>query len=116
MDAIREAMGLPAVDKVKNRKYKEDIIDPIENAIEEIETALQQVPEADGCQFTLTPYGTDTTNINEWLDGFLVIGLEGKFAETFIRIATNREAQKAKQEAATRRAKAMLAAKKESDK
>lgn len=91
LDAVRANIGLPAVDEVKNRKYKQYIIDPIEKAIEEIEEALRTVPEAKEYGFTITPYGTDTNNINKWLDGYLEIGLRGDFAETFIRIATKAE-------------------------
>lgn len=91
LDAVRENLGLPSVDEVKNRKYKEKIIDPIEAAIEEVEKALQNLPEAKDEGFTITPYGTDTSNINEWLNGYLQIGLSGKFAEPFTQLATKTE-------------------------
>ena len=91
LEAVRENLGLPSVDDVKNRKYRQFIIEPIEKAIEETEEALQTVPEAKEYGFTITPHGTDTSNINEWLQGYLEIGLKGDFAETFVRLATKAE-------------------------
>lgn len=98
LEAVRENLGLPSVDDVKNRKYRQYIIEPIEKAIEEIEEALQTVPEAKEYGFTITPYGTDTSNINEWLKGYLEIGLNGDFAETFVRLATKAEKDRAQWE------------------
>lgn len=91
LESVRENLGLPSVDDVKNRKYRQYIIEPIERAIEETEEALQAVPEAKEYGFTITPYGTNTTNINKWLEGYLEIGLNGDFAETFVRIAAKAE-------------------------
>ena len=91
LETIREYLGLPSVDEVKNRKYRQFIIEPIEKAIEETEEALLSVPEAKKYSFTITPYGTDTSNINEWLQGYLEIGLNGNFAETFVKIAEKAE-------------------------
>lgn len=91
LESIRENLGLPSVDEVKNRKYRQFIIEPIEKAIEETEEALLSVPEAKEYGFTITPVGTETSSIEEWLHGYLEIGLKGDFAETFIRLATNAE-------------------------
>ena len=91
LDNVRENLGLPSVDEVNNRKYRQFIIDPIEKAIEEVEETLQNVPEAKEYGFTITPHGTDTNKIEEWLQGYLEIGLKGDFAETFIRLATKAE-------------------------
>ena len=116
LDAIRENLGLPSPEDVKNRKYKQYIIDPIEAAIEEIETALRTVPEAQEYGFTITPVGTDTSNINQWLEGYLEIGLKGDFAETFIKIASKAEADQAKWEKAKTAELAKMAAKKDAEK
>ena len=91
LDLIRENLGLPAPEDVKNSKYIQYIIEPIEKAIEETEEALRNVPEAKEYGFTITPYTGDTSNIKKWLEGYLEIGLNGDFAETFIRIATKAE-------------------------
>lgn len=91
LEAVRENLGLPSVDEVKNRKYRQFIIEPIEKAIEEIEEALVNVPEAKEYGFTITPHKTETNNIKEWLQGYLEIGLNGDFAETYIQIATKAE-------------------------
>lgn len=95
LENVRENLGLPAPDEVNNRKYRQFIIEPIENAIEETEEALQNVPEAKEYGFTITPCGTDTSNIREWLQGYLEIGLNGDFAETFIRLAAKAEKDRA---------------------
>lgn len=91
LEAVRENLGLPAPKEVKNSKYKQFIIEPIEAAIEEIEEAAKAAPEAKEYGFTITPVGTDTSNIYKWLEGYLEIGLNGDFAETFVRIATKAE-------------------------
>ncbi len=91
LEAVREYLGLPAPEDVNNRKYRQYIIEPIEKAIEETEEALRKVPEAAEYGFTITPYGTDTSNIRQWLQGYLEIGLKGDFAETFTRLATKAE-------------------------
>lgn len=98
LEAIRENLGLPAPEDVNNRKYRQYIIEPIEKAVEETEEALRNVPEAKEYGFTLTPYGTDTSNINKWLQGYLEIGLNGDFAETFVRIAKKAEKDRAQWE------------------
>lgn len=95
LENVRENLGLPSVDEVNNRKYRQFIIEPIEKAIEEVEEALLSVPEAKEYGFTITPCGTDTSNIREWLQGYLEIGLNGDFAETFIRLATKAEKDRA---------------------
>lgn len=91
LEVIREYLGLPAPKQVKNRKYKQYIIDPIEKAIEDIERKIMTIPEAQGGKFTITPYGTDTSNISEYLQGYLEIGLSGAFAETFIELSEDAE-------------------------
>ena len=91
LENIRENLGLPSIDEVKNRKYRQFIIEPIEKAIEEVEEALLSVPEAKEYGFTITPCGTDTSSIAEWLQGYLEIGLKGDFAETFVKLAEKAE-------------------------
>lgn len=119
LDAVRENLGLPVPEEVKNRRYREAIIEPIEAAIEEIETEANLHPETKDYAFTMTLARTETSKINEWLQGYLEIGLKRDFAETFVRIATEREEkqaqwEKAKQaELAKLEAKAEYAAKKE---
>ena len=113
LEAVRDNLGLPSVEEVKNRKYKQFIISPIEAAIEEIEEALEKVDEAQEYGFTITPHGTDTTNIKEWLEGYLEIGLRGDFAETFVRIATKAEQDREKWEKARQAQLAKIAARDE---
>lgn len=91
LDLIRENLGLPSPEDVKNSKYIQYIVEPIEKAIDEVEEALQNVPEAKEYGFTITPYTESPNNINKWLEGYLEIGLNGDFAETFVRIATKAE-------------------------
>ena len=113
LENIRENLGLPSPEEVKNRRYRQLIIDPIANAIEEIEDALQNVPEAKEYGFTITPYGTDTSSINEWLKGYLEIGLNGDFAETFIRLATKAEKDRTQWERVKQAELARIAAREE---
>ena len=96
LEAVRENLGFPSPEEVNNRKYRQFIMDPIEKAIEEIEEALLNEPEAKEYGFTITPVGTETSNIHEWLKGYLEIGLKGDFAETFIKIATKAEREREK--------------------
>ena len=113
LEAVREYLGLPAPEDVNNRKYRQYIIEPIEKAIEETEEALRKVPEAAEYGFTITPYGTDTSNIRQWLQGYLEIGLKGDFAETFIRLATKAEKDRAQWEKVKQAELARIAARAE---
>jgi hypothetical protein len=113
LEAVREFLGLPSVDDVNNRKYRQYIIKPIEKAIEKIEDALQSEPKVKEGDFTITPYGTDTSNIREWLQGYLEIGLKRDFAETFIRIATKAEKDRAQWEKVKQAELARIAARQE---
>ena len=113
LEAVRENLGLPSIAEVKNRKYRQFIIEPIEKAIEEVEEALQNVPEAKEYGFTITPHGTDTSNIKEWLQGYLEIGLNGDFAETFVRIAEKTERERSQWEKIKKAERAKIAAKEE---
>ena len=115
LDNVRENLGLPAPDEVKNRKYKQYIIEPIEAAIEEIEETAQKAPEAKEYGFTITPVGTDTSNIYKWLEGYLEIGLKGDFAETFIKLATKAEQDRERYNRIKTAELAKLAAKKEAE-
>lgn len=99
LESVREYLGLPDPAQVKNRKYRQYIIEPIEEAIEAIEEKLQTVPEAQGQAFTITPYGTETTNISDFLHGYLEIGLSGTFAQSFIDISEEAERSRKKWEA-----------------
>lgn len=113
LEKVRENLGLPSVEEVKHRKYRDNIIDPIETAIEEIEDALQNVPEAKECSFTITLYGTDTSNIREWLQGYLEIGLKGDFAETFVKLAEKAEQDRKQWERIKKAEQARIAARAE---
>lgn len=113
LEAVREYLGLPSVDEVNNRKHRQYIIEPIEKAIEEVEEALLNVPEAAEHGFTITPYGTDTSNIRQWLQGYLEIGLKGDFAETFVRLATKAEKDRAQWEKVKQAELARIAARAE---
>lgn len=113
LENVRENLGLPSVDEVKNRKYRQYIIEPIEKAIEEIEEAVQNVPEAKEYGFTITPHGTETSNIKQWLQGYLEIGLNGDFAKTFVQIATKAEKDREKWERIKTAERAKIAAREE---
>lgn len=116
LDAVRDYLGLLAPEDVKNRKHREKIINPIEAAIEEIEEAAKKEPEAQEYGFTITPRGTETTKIYEWLQGSLEIGLKKEFAERFIQIASEKDKKIKNMERAKLEAVARLEAKKENEK
>lgn len=113
LESVRDRLGLPPVDEVRNRKYRQYIINPIEEAIEEIEESLQNVPEAKEYNFTITPHTIDNGSIKKWLDGYLEIGLAGDFAETFIKIATKAEKDRKQWEKVKQAELARIAARKE---
>ena len=113
LENIRENLGLPSVDEVKNRKYRQFIIEPIEKAIEETEEALLSVPEAKEYGFTITPVGTETSSIEEWLQGYLEIGLNGDFAETFVKLAEKAEQERKQWERIKKAELAKIAARQE---
>lgn len=115
LDTVREQMGLPSVEQAGKNPGKL-IIKPIEDAITEIEDALQSVEEAKEYGFTITPVKTGTNKVNEWLQGYLEIGLSGKFAETFIQIATKAEREQEQWEKAKREQLARIAAREEAAK
>lgn len=115
LDTAREQMGLPSVEEAGKNPGKL-IIKPIEDAITEIEDALQSVEEAKEYGFTITPVKTGTNKVNEWLQGYLEIGLSGKFAETFVQIATKAEHEKEQWDKAKRAELARIAAKQETAK
>ena len=113
LEAIRENLGLPSPEDVQNRRYRQLIIEPIEKAIEETEEALRNVPEAKEYGFTITPVGTETSSIEEWLQGYLEIGLNGDFAETFVKLAEKAEQERKQWERIKKAELAKIAARQE---
>ena len=73
------------------RKFGQLIREPIEKAIADIEDLCAITPEAKDYALTITPVAKDTSNIFEWLTGYLEIGLNGDFAQKFADIATSNE-------------------------
>ena len=97
LENIRENLGLPFVEEVKNRKYKQFIFDPIENAVEEIEEAMRKRPEEENFKepsLTFSFHGTDTTKPKQWLAGFLEVGFNNELAQEFIRRAEKAEKER----------------------
>lgn len=91
MKAVAENLGLPPVDEVKNRRYRQQIRKPIEDAIEEIEERVAATPEAKGL-FSITPYVNDlTSSIDVWLDGYIEVKLGGDYADPFNKIASKQK-------------------------
>lgn len=113
LEAVRDNLGLPSPEDVKNSKYIQYIVEPIEKAIEETEEALRNVPEAKEYGFTITPYTGDTSNIKKWLEGYLEIGLKGDFAKTFVRLATKAEKDRTQWEKVKAAERARIAARTE---
>lgn len=87
MEAVRIAMGLPEIDEVANRRYKQLIRMPIEKAIEEVEQRVASVPEAKG-RFFLTPHvDENATDIDKWLAGYIEVELRDEYVTLFTRLA-----------------------------
>ena len=108
MQVIAENMGLPSVDDVQNRRHRQQIRTPIENAIEEIEQRVAETPEAKGL-FFITPHVDEaTTNIETWLStGYVEVQLLGDYVTSFTTIAEKQkelvaEARKSKRRKSTK--------------
>ena len=87
MEAVRIAMGLPEVDEVTNRRYRQLIRTPIEEAIAEVEQRVASVPEAKG-RFFLTPHvDENATDIDKWLAGYVEVELRDEYVTLFTRLA-----------------------------
>lgn len=115
LQAIRERLGLPTVKEVEtkmNRKYKERIRQPIEEAIEAIEETVSKSDAAG--KFYITPMtNDDATDIKEWLQGYIRIDLKDEYAATFRTIAEHKQKHIEAAEKAKIKAIAKLQAKQE---
>lgn len=99
--AVHNCLNLPSEDG--NRRPAQLIKRPIEQAVKEIEDA--QKKHYGNTNFSLQIIANDDAPITEYLDrGYLQIGLEGEFADTFIEISENR----AKKVDAAKRRKARI--------
>ena len=89
MRIIQYKLGLP--DEGETKKPNTSIIEPIENAISEIEEYLANInTETDYIQ--ITPILPEKCTYKTYLDnGYLEISIAGKYAEKFISIATNKD-------------------------
>lgn len=117
LQAIHERLGLPTVKEVEtrmNRKYKERIRQPIEEAIEAIEEAVSQSDAAG--KFYITPMTNDDADIKEWLQGYIRIDLKDEYAATFLTIAYHKQKKIEAAEKAKIKAIAEAEAKKEAEK
>lgn len=82
--AIQHRLQLP--NEVGSPNPQRDIKQPIENAIEELETEHSNL--YGNTEFSLLPVCDDTAPIADYLNnGYLQVGLTGAFAETFIAIS-----------------------------
>lgn len=82
--AIQQRLQLPS--EVGSPNPQRDIKQPIENAIEELETEHSNL--YGNTEFSLLPVCDDTAPIADYLNnGYLKVGLTGAFAETFIAIS-----------------------------
>ena len=110
--AIQSRLQLPS--EVGNPNPQRDIKQPIEDAIEQLETEHSKL--YGNTEFSLYPVGEDTAPIAEYLDnGYLKVTLTGDFAKTFIAISkeTARQVEQARKqkERITEKAKAINTAK-----
>lgn len=113
LGAIADYLGLPPVEAIKNRKYKDRIIRPILNTVEEIMQKAANDPTCREGAFVLAVHEPETTNIHEWLTGRLEIRLKPHFTKTFLEVAREADKKKAQYLKAKAEAVAKLEAKKE---
>ena len=101
LESVRHQLGLPTPDDVSGRQYRQQIRTPIEEAIEEIEKRVAETPEAKG-NFFITPHVDEaTTDIDQWLKGYLEIELRNEYAQFFKKIATSQEKKIGQHKAST---------------
>jgi hypothetical protein len=111
--AIQQRLQLPS--EIGNPNPQRDIRQPIETAIEELETEHSEY--YGNTEFSLLPVCDDIAPIADYLDnGYLRVGLTGSFAETFIAISKDTakqiETAQKRQARITERAVAINTAKK----
>lgn len=111
--AIQQRLQLPS--EIGNPNPQRDIRQPIETAIEELETEHSKY--YGNTEFSLLPECDDIAPIADYLDnGYLRVGLTGSFAETFIAISKDTakqiETAQKRQARITERAVAINTAKK----
>jgi hypothetical protein len=89
LDTIRQHLGLPSPDEVKNDyngHYNQLIIKPIEDAINSIKERQE------GNELNITPvYASNYKNIHEYLDGYLEIRMSGTSFEYMEKRAIQEE-------------------------
>ena len=117
INSVRINLNLPSVEDVRkdyNRNYKKEIIEPIENAIAEVEKTISFTPEARDLGFTITAITDyyDTGHYMDYLEGTLEIGMKGEYAKTFIKIAEKAERKQRSFERAVEKATAKAIAEK----
>ena len=82
--AIQHRLQLPSEAATKNPQR--DIKDPIDEAIEELETEHSLI--YGNTEFSLLPVYDEAASIKDYLDnGYLKVGLTGAFAQTYIKIS-----------------------------
>jgi len=114
--AIHTRLQLPS--EIGCRKPQQFIRQPIEDAIEQIETEHSAL--YNNQEFSLLPVYDDLSNISEFLDnGYLKVSLTGDFSKNFIAISHDatklQERNEKRRERITERALAMHEAKKMND-
>ena len=86
LDTLRQHLGIPSPDEVKDGHYNQLIIKPIEDAI----TAIEEAQEGD--ELKITPvYIIDYKNIHEYLNGYLEIRMSGASFEYMMQRAIQEE-------------------------
>lgn len=82
--AIQHRLQLPS--EIGNTRPQQTIKQPIENAIEELETEHSNL--YGNTEFSLLPVYDEAASIKDYLDnGYLKVSLTGAFAETYIEIS-----------------------------
>lgn len=89
LSTIHNQLGLRSVEDVRenaNRRYNDFIKKPIMQAIDEVNDAAKRDKEIQG-RFKITLKAPDTGNIEQWLDGSIIIYASGEYAAHLSSIA-----------------------------
>ena len=93
LDLVREALGLPTPEEVKNSKYNDRIYKPIYEAVEDFENGYKTdcAERSESPAISILFFEKETKNPHEWLDGYLQITLKDYAAGMFVKIAEEKE-------------------------
>lgn len=91
LGSIQCQLGLPSVRCIRNREYKKQIIDPILLAIHEVQDAFVNFDEAPDLHVSIEVHTCSTSNIEEWLNGYITIYMDNPTSKGYQKIINRAE-------------------------